>query len=798
MLVENRGQFRTGTRYRTVFGSPAVAVTDDGIVVSQLAQGEDGAVARGHNVRLRFGSTNPATRAPRLVAGEPAQTRASYFHGDDPDHWTAAAPCWDSVVYDHVADGVDVEVHFRRGSLEYDVIAQPGARLDELSVTIDGADGMSVYDDGRLEIRTPLGVVTQSPPVVWQTDQRGERLDLACAIVQSGPNRLGFRVPGWDGRAHLTIDPSILLSTFVEGSAGDGGSAITTDRMNASYVGGTTSSSDFPVTPGAFDVTKNSLNDDAVVFKLSPQGNDLEFATFLGGTTSSISLSAIRVDGRGFIYVTGATGAPDYPTTPGSFSPNLNGGGDSYLTKLDPSGSSLVYSTYFGGTGNENCYDAIVDASGRAIVVGDTKSFDLPTTPGAPQPRKPAPSPVGSSGFIARLSADGVSIDYCTYLGGAIGDYVTGVSLGPRGDICVSGRTSSTSTFPTTPGVVQELPKGLSDSFACKYTEQGSLEWATLLGGSDVEYSDGVAVDAEGNVYVTGYTYSFDFPTTPGAFDETFDGDADIYVSKLAPDGASLVYSTRLGGLDWDLPYGIALGSDGSCYVVSQTASSNFPVTPDALDPTLEHAGSFDPHLARLSADGSTLLYGTFFGGPTKTTEIGYALAVDASGIVHVAGYTLDPLFPTTPGALDSTLDGPNGLFVMRFDLGPWTDLGHGLAGFGGTAPVLSSEAALQPGSAGSIDLAGARPSSLAFFALGLDEIDAPFKFGTFVPEPLVLAPAVTDPQGSVSIPFASWSAGIPAGSTLCMQWWIVDPDGPFGYAASNGLLAVTPVPDGG
>lgn len=225
LLVENRGQFQDAARFRTLFPAPAVAVTGDGIVLTQLARGADGSITSGHNVRIGFGSTDPEAGAPWLAAAEPAKTRASYFRGNDPDRWQAAVPCWKSVAYEHVVAGVDVEVHFRRGTLEYDVIAGPGARLDDLAVTIDGADDVSIDEDGRLEFRTPLGVVTQAPPVVWQTGRDERRKDLACAVVLSGPNRLGFRVPDWDGRSRLTIDPTILLSTFVEGSESDGASA---------------------------------------------------------------------------------------------------------------------------------------------------------------------------------------------------------------------------------------------------------------------------------------------------------------------------------------------------------------------------------------------------------------------------------------------------------------------------------------------------------------------------------------------------------------------------------------------
>src|SRR5262249_26913575 len=239
------------------------------------------------------------------------------------------------------------------GGIEYDVLAQPGARLDDLRLVIEGADAVETRPDGSLAITTPLGRIEQRPPRVWQTNASGVRTPLACMIEGDDANRLRFCVPGWLGDRPLTIDPSLVYSTYVEGAASDEGWAIATDAPGSAYVAGTSTSIDFPVTPGAFDTVKSPSSQDTVVFKLSPTAAALDYATFLGGKSSPF---AIKVNGEGNALVAGQAVGTDFPTTAGAYSTTLHGGGDCFLTEFDAAGSSLIFSTYFGGSGNENPY----------------------------------------------------------------------------------------------------------------------------------------------------------------------------------------------------------------------------------------------------------------------------------------------------------------------------------------------------------------------------------------------------------------------------------------------------------
>ena len=767
---------------------------DDGIVLTLLARKESrpNAPLVGHNVRLRFASASTGRLAlARPVGTDAAPTRCSWFLGNDPSRWVTDVPSWSAVRYEDVVPGVHVDVHGRSGQLEYDVLVQPGADLSDLVVVVEGADRMNVADDGSVELVTSLGTIREQCPDTWEIVDSGERRPLACAARAIAPDRFGFVVSHRDESAMLFLDPKIAYGTFVEGSSIDAGWAIAVGESGAAYVAGTTDSRDFPVTPGSFDVTPPTDQTDAVLCKLLPDGSALEFATFLGGSGSSDTPSSIKLDGLGRVVVAGGTGSPDFPTTPGAWSQSLLGDSNAYVVQLSANGTSLIFSTYFGGDGLDGPGDLAIDGVGRVLIGGTTSSPNLPITPNALQR-----SLVGNScGYLARFSTDGSTVDYCTYIHSDIGAGLYGVAVDPPGNMYVGGSVSSAAGFPVTPGAFQTVHNGLGDAYVLKISENGVLSWGTLLGGSDFDRLLGLEVDGEGRVHACGFTHSFNFPTTPGAADLTFNGEKDCWVTQLAADGASLVFSTYLGGSDSEDAQEIALDTDADCYVVTNTNSGNFPVTPDAIDPIMNKPTGSDVHVAKLSADGSTLLHGTFIGGSTPTDlELAYGIAVDLQGNPYITGYTLATNFPTTPGAFDTHLDGSTGLFVVKLDLSPWSNDGPGLAGTGDLLPKLSGSGTLQPHSPGALHLVDAKPLSPCWLIVGISKLSAPFKGGTFVPSPLLVVPLATNAQGSLTLAWTAWPSGLPAGSKLWFQVWVADSGGTAGFAATNGLRAVIPV----
>jgi hypothetical protein len=299
------------------------------------------------------------------------------------------------------------------------------------------------------------------------------------------------------------------------------------------------------------------------------------------------------VDVSGSAYVTGTTGSTDFPITPNAFQTTSGGSADAFVSKLNAAGSALLYSTYLGGSGN-NAGPGVfpplylsgiaVDASGNAYVTGTTYSTDFPVTQNAFQ----TTSAGSADAFVSKLNATGSALLYSTYLGGIGDDYGFGLAVDTSGNTYVTGGTLSVD-FPTTPGAFQTTFGGYIDAFVTKLNDTGSaLAYSTYLGGSANDAGSGVAVNASGSAYVAGYTYSSDFPTTPGAFQTSLHPYQDAFVSKLNAAGSALVYSTYLGGNGaWqslgDQGNGIAVDDSGSAYVTGYTASSDFPTTPGAF-----------------------------------------------------------------------------------------------------------------------------------------------------------------------------------------------------------------------
>ena len=387
----------------------------------------------------------------------------------------------------------------------------------------------------------------------------------------------------------------------------------------------------------------------------------LNYSTYLGGTEEEFA-RGLAVDAAGGVYLSGHTLSAGFPTTAGAYDTSLNGGGDIFVTKLDPTGTSLVYSTYLGGSGNDLFGDVVVDAAGNAYLTGLTVSGDFPTTPGAFD----AGANGGPDVFAAKLDPTGSALIHSTYLGGSDFDMVHGIAVDAGGNTYLAGETFSFN-FPTTPGALDATLSGVRDAFVTKLDASGgSLVYSTYLGGSGNDVANHVAVDAVGSAYLIGWTFSTNFPTTPGAFDTTANGSNEMFVAKLDPAGAALTYSTYIGGSAVDVGEGIAIDAAGYAYLVGGTQSNDFPTTPGAFDTTAN--GQQDVAVMKLDPTGSSLVYSTYLGGTAD--EHLDRVAPDADGNAYLAGLTLSVNFPTTPGAFDTTANGSVDIFVAKLGAG--------------------------------------------------------------------------------------------------------------------------------
>ena len=375
----------------------------------------------------------------------------------------------------------------------------------------------------------------------------------------------------------------------------------------------------------AYDATKPLIIDPILVF-----------STYLGGSGGDAGMG-IAVDGAGQVYVTGSTGSTDFPTM-NAFQPTWAGSEDAFVAQLSPDGTALNFSTYLGGNGFDGGRGIAVDGAGLVSVTGSTRSTDFPTA-NALQPALAG----DSDAFVARLTADGATLVYSTYLGGSRGDQGSGIAVDGTGQAAVTGSTRSTD-FPTANAFQPAYGGGFTDAFVAKLTADGTaLAYATYLGGGgdNNDIGLGIAMDGAGQVSVTGLTGSTNFPTQ-NPVQPALAGDSDAFVARLTADGATLVYSTYLGGSRGDQGSGIAVDGAGQAAVTGITRSTDFP-TQNAFQPAF--GGFFDAFVAKLAADGTTLVYSTFLGG--SSGDLGSGIAVDGAGQAAVTGTTDSTDFPT-------------------------------------------------------------------------------------------------------------------------------------------------------
>jgi hypothetical protein len=601
-----------------------------------------------------------ANHDPKVSGQDELPGKANYLIGNDPAKWRTGMPTYARVRYQALYPGIDLVYYGNQRQLEYDFVVAPGAHPQAITLAFEGADELEVDARGDLVLHTAAGALRHRKPVIYQ-EIDGVRREIPGGYVSKGRHHVGFQVAAYDVERPLIIDPTLVFSTYLGGSSFESALGIAIDGAGNAYVVGGTQSADFPTTPGALLTTLNG-GFDAFVAKLDPTGSALVYATYLGGNNIDQS-SGIAVDGAGNAYVSGSTQSRDFPTTPGAFQTTSNGDFDAFVAKLDPTGSALIYATYLGGNNIDQSGGIAVDGAGNAYVSGSTQSTNFPTTPGAFQ----ATFKGGfGDAFVTKLDPTGSTLVYSTYLGGSDSDRGSGIAgssiaIDGAGNAYVSGGTQSTD-FPTTPGAFQTTFNGGSDAFVAKLNSTGSaLVYSTYLGGSDFDEGGAIVVDALGNAYVTGATFSANFPTTLGAFDTTFNG-GDAFVTKLNSTGSALAYSTYLGGSAFDAARGIAIDSAGYAYVVGVTQSTDFPTTPGAVQ--MMFNGGLDAFVTTLDPTGSALVHATYLGG--SASDEGSRIAVDTAGNAYVGGQTGSADFPTTAGAFDTTLNGFNDAFAAK------------------------------------------------------------------------------------------------------------------------------------
>jgi len=601
-----------------------------------------------------------------IVSVDRTEHKVNYFIGKDKSKWRTNIQTSRTVLYKELYRNIDLRVYGIEKQIEYDFIVRPDGKVSDISFEYRGVVQTEIDKDGNLVLETKFGQLEHAKPECYQVIG-GEKVDVETRFKKIRTNTYGFKVKEYNRNYELIIDPLVLVySTYLGGSIWEAVYGIAVDSAGAAYVAGETASNDFP-TQNPIQGT-NAGPSDVFIAKLNSSGSALVYSTYLGGSVEDCAWG-IAVDYQGAAYVTGTTGSADFPTQNPLQMSHGGGWGDVFIAKLSSSGNALVYSTYLGGSSEEAGYGIALDSEGSAYVTGSTWSTDFP-----------AQNPIQRSNagdrdvFIAKLNSSGSALVYSTYLGGSDLDDGYGIAVDSAGAAYVAGETAS-NDFPTQ-NPIQGTNAGPSDVFIAKLNSSGSaLVYSTYLGGSDWDHGLCIAVDSEGAAYVTGETVSTDFPAQ-NPIQGTNAGWDDVFIAKLNSSGSALVYSTYLGGSDWDYGLCIAVDSEGAAYVTGSTSSADFPVQ-NPIQGT--NAGKSDAFIAKLNSSGSALVYSTYLGG--SDSDDGYGIAVDSEGAAYVTGSTWSADFPVQ-NPIQGTSAGWDDVFIVELYFTPSLTI---TAGSGGT-----------------------------------------------------------------------------------------------------------------
>jgi hypothetical protein len=585
--------------------------------------------------------------------------KANYFLGNDRARWRTNVTTYGRVKYRGLYPGIDLLFYGNQGSVEYDFIVAPGASAGAIAVGFDGVTP-AVTSDGALSLSVGGHEVRFNKPVVYQNEGRqvsAVRRMIAASYRLHPGGRVTFDIASYDHSRPLIIDPTLTYSTYLGGSNNDGGMGVAVDSSGNAYITGGTVSSDFPTTTGALQTT-------------------------FGGEK------------------TGCHGVPNFVC------------GDAFVTEINSAGTTLVYSTYLGGSDRDSGSGIVVDSSGNAYVAGETQSSNFPVTWGVLQPALAGTR----NAFIAKLNSTGSALLYSTYLGGSQKDGAFAIAANSSGNVYITGAAKS-SNFPITTGAFQatcsSCASGIPDAFVAELNSGATaLVYSTYLGGSNQDAGTSIALDSSGNAYVTGATISTDFPVA-SALQSSFGGGGtdcpvinnqidshifvcgDAFVTKINSTGTALIYSTFLGGAGDDTGFGIAVDSAGNAYVGGGTDSRNFPVTAGSAQPSFAGGSSTcsntgiacgDGFIAKLNAAGSTLIYSTYLGG-TADDVVG-RIALDSSLNVHYSGFTQSSNFPVSADAAQLTYGGGSSTCAVGLYCG---DAIVGVLNLNGSAQVYAS-----------------------------------------------------------------------------------------------------------
>lgn len=670
--VRRGGQTLFLTRNQVVLGLANAPRAFVGPKTARMLQSSKPVTA---TVRMNFVNSQAAKSMEPL---DQLPGKVNYLKGNDPSKWRSDIPTYGSVAYREVYPGIDLVFHGEAGALEYDFVAKPGSDPSKVNVQFEGASRIDLSSTGDLLLQTPAGQVKWNRPRVYQ-DVNGVRRSIAADYRLRKDFTVAFQLAKYDRKLPLVIDPTLVYSTFLGGNSYDAGGGVWIDSTGI-YISGTTYSTNFPTTSGEAQQLVGEY--DVFLTKLNPQGNGLIYSTYIGGSNEQAP-NGDWLAPDGSVYIAGFTESSNFPTYPSTVvQPNYPGGTeDAFVLHITPSGSQFEFSTFLGGSVDDDAYSMWVDLAGNIYLTGETQSsYDFPVTQGAYQT---AFGGGNNDAFVTKISPSGSSLVYSTYLGG-LGDeelenevlspnappnliffYGTQISADPSGNAYITGYTSSLN-FPTTSGAYSRTNMGGGDGFITELNAAGNQKlYSTFIGGSSFDAIQSHQVLPDGSLLISGVTTSSNFPTTSGAYRRTGDTAAQVgWVARLNPTLSQLTYSTYFGGSQGEGSLAAREGGNGTVLLSGLTFSSDLPTTSGALQKN--YGGNGDMYMAFFDPTITQLIDCTYWG--TSAYDAGGA-SFGPAGPTDVisSGLTGGSTFTTTAGASRTYGGGTADAFISRF-----------------------------------------------------------------------------------------------------------------------------------
>lgn len=572
----------------------------------------------------------------RIIPSEATGYKRNYIIGRDPESWQIGIPTYRKLNFREIYSKIDLKVYSNsEGELEYDFILKPGADLSLVKLRFEPVNQLKIDRDGELFIQPGQGKIMHWKSKIYQETPTGVKV-LAGGFVQLNKYEVGFAVDDYDSTYPLVLDPVLSFSSYLGGGNSDFGKGIALDKQGNIYVTGTTRSLNFPVNQPIRE--KNAGDFDVFVTKIDAHTLQPIFSTYLGGNDVD-SGNSIAVDDSGNIYIAGHTGSIDFPLQGALQSTHGGGNFDAFITKINPAGTKLIYSTYLGGKMDEIAEAIAVDLSGNAHVTGTTSSMDFPT-------RNAVQMNYGgglSDAFITKINPTGSGLVYSTYFGDNGNDVGTSLIVNNQGLALVTGANSNGQN-------------GGLDAFVLGLSADGqTIETGFQVGTDSNDLAQDIATDEDNNIYLTGMT-------AIGPM-----GGDDVFVLKLNNDGSQVLYGNFLGGSGKEVGNALAVTKSGDVVVVGRTGSFDFP-TVDAFQ--AEAAGGLDGFVARFNAQGQ-VVFASYLGGSggdiiAETGDNCADLALDEDGNIYIAGHTLSKDFPRIEPFQDTYGGGDADAFVVK------------------------------------------------------------------------------------------------------------------------------------